>query len=490
MGVPASRIRRLNDVPIRPERDFVLYWMTSFRRTRYNFSLERAVELSVLLGKPLVVLEALRAGYQWASDRHHRFVIDGMADNREACRQAGIAYHPYLEPAHGDAKAMLAQWTNHAAVVVTDDFPTFFLPRMLAAAAEKLPVRIEAVDGNGLLPMRATSRVYARAVDFRRYIQKSIKPHLGEVPVAEPLEHEGLQRGFVIPSPLTREWPAPTDALLAGGGLEGFTIDHQVPPVDMRGGPVAAYARWSQFLGERLQRYGEGRNDPDDEVSSGLSPYLHWGHIGVHELFDELVRTEDWTVDQAASRASGKREGWWGMSTGAESFLDELITWRELGFNMAAHRDDYTRYDSLPGWAQETLAEHEDDPRPHIYELDQLERAETHDDIWNAAQRQLLRDGRIHNYLRMLWGKKILEWSPHPSDALDVMIELNNKYGVDGRDPNSYSGIFWVLGRYDRAWGPERPVFGKIRYMTSESTRKKIRLKRFLEEYGPQSALL
>ena len=220
-----------------------------------------------------------------------------------------------------------------------------------------------------------------------------------------------------------------------------------------------------------------------------MSPYLHWGHISVPEMFLDLVQREGWTPEQLAPKASGSRSGWWGMSSAVESFLDELITWRELGFNMAWQRDDYDRYESLPEWAQKTLAEHAKDPRPHVYDLEGFAKAETHDEIWNAAQRQLVRDGRIHNYLRMLWGKKILHWTETPRDALEIMVELNNRYAVDGRDPNSYSGIFWVLGRYDRAWGPERPIFGKIRYMTSDSTRKKVRLRKYLREYSPQSAL-
>jgi len=164
--------------------------------------------------------------------------------------------------------------------------------------------------------------------------------------------------------------------------------------------------------------------------------------------------------------------------------LDELITWREIGYNMCWQRDDYDQYDSLPNWAKQTLAEHADDERPELYDLDDFERARTHDPLWNAAQIQLVREGRIHNYLRMLWGKKILEWSASPQDALAIMIELNNKYALDGRNPNSYSGIFWVLGRYDRAWGPERPIFGKIRYMSSDSTARKVRVGNYLKQYA------
>jgi deoxyribodipyrimidine photo-lyase len=202
------------------------------------------------------------------------------------------------------------------------------------------------------------------------------------------------------------------------------------------------------------------------------------------------MRLAGWTPGKVAPKATGSSRDWWGTSPEIESFLDELITWRELGYNMCWQRDDYDQYESLPEWAQRTLAEHAHDSRPEVYSLEQLEAAETHDDLWNASQRQLVREGRIHNYLRMLWGKKILEWSPSPRESLRVMIELNNKYALDGRNPNSYSGIFWVLGRYDRAWGPERPIFGKIRYMSSENTARKVKVTRFLEKYSASGTQL
>jgi len=172
------------------------------------------------------------------------------------------------------------------------------------------------------------------------------------------------------------------------------------------------------------------------------------------------------------------------MSRSAETFLDQLITWRELGYNMCAHMPLYDRYESLPAWSQESLDRHRKDPRPYLYGLERFENAETHDPLWNAAQMQLKREGRLHNYLRMLWGKKILEWSRSPEGALDIMIHLNNKYALDGRNPNSYSGIFWILGRYDRPWAPERPVLGRIRYMSSDNTRRKLRLKQYLSRYS------
>ncbi len=241
---------------------------------------------------------------------------------------------------------------------------------------------------------------------------------------------------------------------------------------------------WGSFSKRASIDTRDCRNHPDDDATSGLSAYLHFGHISAHQVFQELMDHEGWSKNRIWPGGRGQREGWWGMSRSAESFLDQLITWRELGYNMCAHMPLYDRYESLPAWAQESLDRHRNDPRPYLYGLERFENAETHDPLWNAAQRQLKREGRLHNYLRMLWGKKILEWTRSPEAALDIMIHLNNKYALDGRNPNSFTGIFWILGRYDRPWAPERPVFGRIRYMSSESTRRKLRVKQYLRKYS------
>jgi deoxyribodipyrimidine photo-lyase len=207
--------------------------------------------------------------------------------------------------------------------------------------------------------------------------------------------------------------------------------------------------------------------------------------VSAHEVFARIAAQEGWSPDKLG-KANGARTGWWGMSEAAEAYLDQLVTWRELGFNFCSIRQDYDRYESLPGWARATLEAHAGDPRPYVYPVEQLEAAQTHDALWNAAQRQLARDGWFHNYMRMLWGKKIYEWSRAPEDALAVMIELNNKYAVDGRDPNSYSGIFWCLGRFDRPWAPKRPRFGSVRWMSSDSARRKLDLDEYLARFGPR----
>ena len=196
---------------------------------------------------------------------------------------------------------------------------------------------------------------------------------------------------------------------------------------------------------------------------------------------------EGWSLDDITFK-KGSTGGFFNGDPNVDGFLDEVITWREVGFHFAHHEPDYDQYDSLPDWALETLEEHKEDPREYTYELEEFARSQTHDEIWNAAQTQLREEGIIHNYLRMLWGKKVLEWTPNPETALAYLIELNNRYAIDGRDPNSYSGIFWIFGRFDRAW-QERPIYGKTRYMTSDSTRRKVKLKQYLDKYGSQKSL-
>ncbi len=481
-----TRVRRMNKLGERHDAPFVLYWMTASRRTAHNHALERAVDRAVELGRGLLVLEALRSGYPYASDRLHRFVLDGMADNCRAARgRDGVTWFPYVERTPGEGKGLLEALASQAAIVVTDDYPTFFLPTMLAAAADRLPVRLEAVDANGLVPMRATGKVYPSAYTFRRYLQTVLPAELENRPEPDPLSRLAGLSAPPVPADVLARWPS-AEAELASGGpdLLSIPLDRSVPPVELHGGPIAARERLDAFVSRRLATYPEERNHPDEDGGSGLSPYLHFGHISAHEVLERISAHEEWTPSFEGRPANGKREGWWGMSLGAEAFLDQVVTWRELGFNMAAHRPDHREYDSLPDWARSTLEEHADDPRSHLYRLEQFEAAETHDPLWNAAQRQLLRDGVIHNYLRMLWGKKILEWTAHPRDAARVMLALNDRHAIDGRDPNSYSGIFWCLGRYDRPWGPERPVFGKIRYMTSASTQRKLRLRDYMERYS------
>ena len=480
---PAIRVARANDADVAHGGGFVLYWMTSARRTRWNFALQRAVEHSNALRVPLLVLEPLRAGYRWACARFHRFVIDGMADNQSRLTRRGVAYHPYVEPRAGSGKGLVEELAARAAVVVTDQFPAFFLPRMAAAVAPRLPVRLEVVDSNGILPMAAAGGTFATAYAFRRFLQRELPAHLDAFPAPDPLDALTVRSVPSLPRSVLERWPR-ANVRDPAGIVAALPIDHDVAPTGLPGGAANASARLASFVDDGLARYAEDRNRPELDATSGLSPYLHFGHVSAHEVFARIAAREDWDAERLGRDARGRRTGWWGMGESAEAFLDQVVTWRELGFNRCLHVEGHTRFEALPEWARTTLAEHESDPREFVYDLEEFEFARTHDPLWNAAQNQLRREGRIHNYLRMLWGKKILEWTESPRAALKAMIVLNDKYGLDGRDPNSYTGILWVLGLHDRAWGPERPVFGKIRYMSSANTARKYRVRGYVEKYG------
>ncbi|MCB9908202.1 MAG: deoxyribodipyrimidine photolyase [Planctomycetes bacterium] len=491
--LPAARMRSMNDLAVRSEGRFVLYWMTAQRRPVWNHALDRALEYAQELGKPLLVLEALRVGYPWASDRMHRFVMDGMRDQARAFGKAGVRYYAYVERAVGEGKGLLAHVAKDACVVVADDWPHFFLPRMLQAAARQVPVRLEAVDSVGLWPIRGqgphVEKPFARAYDFRRYLQKNLGPALVFAPKANPLARQKLEP-VRMPQGTEARWPEADDAWLADpANLAALPIDHSVAPTGQAGGALEAGRYLKTFVARHLADYGEGRTDLDRDRTSGLSPYLHFGHVSAHQILGAIASHEAWNMQRVLGTpkiTSGARNGWWQMRESAEAYMDQLVTWRELGFHRSAYDASFGTYAGLPDWARLTLAEHAQDARPKRYTPAQFEAAETHDDLWNAAQQQLITEGTIHNYLRMLWGKKILHWSRSPEEAFDTMVHLNNRYALDGRDPNSYSGISWVLGLFDRAWGPEREVFGKIRYMSSDNTRRKLRVKDYIQRHSPR----
>lgn len=458
--------------------------MIAARRTRFNFALQRACELAQAHAKPLLIFEPLNAGYPFACDRFHAFVLDGMRANRDGCAAHGITYYPYVEPQTGDGRGLLRALAERALAVVTDWYPTFILPAVVAAGAARSPVRLESVDTNGIIPVQDHGRAYPTARGYRGFVQKTLRRYLGEFPLEDPFAPLQTQRSKVAaPANVLKRWPA---ADLERTNVEltaHLPIDHTVGSVRRTGGWPAATDTLAAFLKHRLARYAADSNNPDADVTSQLSPYLHFGHISAHEVFARTMTHEKWTSRKLTKTRAGARDGWWGTSPGAEHFLEQLVVWRELGFNGAAWTPGFESYETLPAWARATLGAHLDDPRPHIYSLEQLEAAETEDRIWNAAQTQLRREGWFHGYMRMVWGKKILEWSRQPTDALDAMEWLMHKYSLDGRDPVSYLNFGWVLGRYDRPWF-ERPIFGTVRYMTTDSARRKFKLREYLARYG------
>lgn len=471
--LPSVRLRHLRSQPAPSGALCVLAWLNAQRRCRWNFALEYAVACANERKLPLVVVETLHVDQPWACDRFHRFVMDGMDDNAAVCRQQRVTYLGHVETTPGSALDLLETLSTHASLLVGDAHPTGGLRELWQRLLPRLRCAVDQVDGNGLIPLAASDKEAPTAYVFRRFAQRVLPGHLDRFPVAEPLK--ALQNRSIPTLPDLSRWQRSDD-------LSRLPIDHAVPPVALRGGARAAETRLTDFLAQRLARYPE-RNDPAVDSASGFSPYLRYGHLSAHQVVAKLLISCGWSKDRLGPKATGKREGWWGAPPAVEAFLDQIVVWRELGYHFCQHRPDHATYPSLPAWARATLAAHAGDRREHLYTREQFTAAETHDPLWNAAQRQLRRDGVIHNYLRMIWGKKILEWSASPEEAFATMIALNDRWALDGSDPNSYSGIGWCLGRFDRPWAPQRPVFGSIRFMSSANTARKFDVDGYLERY-------
>jgi deoxyribodipyrimidine photo-lyase len=483
-NINSYRVFKHNTHEVNAHGEFVLYWMHSNRRFYYNYALEYAVAMANALDKPLVILEGLNVDYPWASDRFHRFIIDGMIEKAQLAVNARISYYTYLEPAVGSGKGLIDALAQQACAIVSDEYPVFIMQTFNERLGKRLPIPYITIDSNGLIPLGLTEKAPYAAYLFRKIVQKQFLT-CWELPPQEFPLSALKHTQYRIPSAIRERWPelrSATEPL--NEQLATYPINHAVGLLPLKGDRATGLERLTYFSQHRLARYGSDRNDPDAEASSGMSPYLHFGVISEVEVIAEALRQqpEGWTTDTLTDK-KGQSEGFYGGHDYVEKFLDEVITWRGVGFHFAHHTRDFDQFTSLPAWAKTTLLEHQSDPRPTLYTLEQLEQAQTADPIWNAAQRQLVREGIIHNYLRMVWGKKVLEWTPDPETALAYLIELNNKYALDGRDPNSYSGIFWCLGRFDRPWF-ERPIFGTIRFMSSESARKKLKMTNYLRTYA------
>lgn len=487
MPVPEIRIEACNQHPARTDGKYVLYWMNATRRIEWNYALQRAVEWAKKLQRPLLVVETLPCDGPHANLRHHHFALDGMAENARSMAHRPAGYYPFVERRPGEIRDLLMILAQPACMVVTDLRPLRKELRDTQQLAELLPLLLERVDSNGILPLRAADREFTTAYSLRCYLQRNLLPHLLHMPQTDPLADASLLPMPALPPDIHERWPTTGDNLLCGSreALFRLPIGQDTDPLETKGGAVTARHALEVFLREHLPLYQSHRNQPQQDVTSGLSPFLRWGHISSHQIVQQLLDQEGWHPSNLSLEARGQRSGWWGLSADAEAFLDQLITWRELGYLFCLSHDDYDRFEGLPAWAQTSLLDHAGDPRPYLYDLRDLDTGQTHDPLWNAAQMQLVREGRLHNYLRMLWGKKILQWSTTPQQALSAMIELNDRYALDGCDPNSYSGIGWVLGRFDRAWGPQRPVFGKIRYMSSRNTARKVAVDQYIARYQP-----
>ncbi len=450
-----ERLRILNDRPIDPYGEFVLYWSQMNRRVHSNHALLHAVALANDLRKPVLYYEGLTNTYPFANDRLHTFILQGVPDTARALASHGIGYAFYLRRGNSDPNDILYQLANRAAAIVTDDYPTFIARRHNRRVPGRVNIAYHAVDSGCIVPMAVhTKREYA-AYTMRPKIHKLLPKYL------EPAPKIGVKRKWKLPIPA---WHTDITGDDIPSLVAACEIDHSVKPsLSFHGGSHSAEHHLDGFLKSRLRRYARDKNEPVAHATSDLSPYLHFGHISsLH-------------VALAAKEYAGRHK------LVAGEFLEELIVRRELAFNYCRHVDRPDSLSNLPEWATETLRRHAADARDPSYTREQLERAETYDALWNATQKELLLRGKIHGYYRMYWGKKIIEWSPTCQHALDAMVYLHDKYALDGRDPNTYTNILWCFGLHDRPW-KERPIFGKVRYMSLDGMKRKTEVDAYIRE--------
>lgn len=470
------------DTSPRPGGEFVLYWMQVTHRAHDNFALNFAVEQANALGVPLQVYHGLRHDYPWASDRFHTWILEAVVDLYEDFAAKGIPYAFWLDRSRGPGAAWpaggrhrtgegdsttdsrgpspLVQLADRAALVVTDFSPTFIAPRQVRGLRRKTSTPVIAVDSCTLVPLRHHTKEHLTARGIRPVLLEALPHYLW--PVDNPVPR--VRRPVELPFDPVRPTAASIPALVAE-----CDIDHTVPPSPrFRGGTRAGRQRLGQFLRHGLSRYADERNDPNlpDSVSQ-LSPWLHFGNLSIHEVL-------------LAAREAGPAHQY-------EKFQDEALTWRELSHNFCYFNPRHRTPEAIPGWAREQLRAHEGDPRPAHYADDELEHARTNSDLWNAAQRSYVRDGWMHNYMRMLWGKAVLQWTRDAGECLRVLEHLNNKYSLDGRDPNSYGGIMWTFGKFDRPFYT-RPIYGTVRYQSLRAAEKKFDVPRYIRSFPPTDA--
>ena len=449
-----ERVVALNDKPVNAKARYVLYWMQMYKRVEYNHALVWAIRKANVLKLPIVVYEGLKYYYPWANDRLHTFILEGVEEKLIEFEKLGIRYLFYLQKDKDSPKQIVARLAGDAALVVTDDYPCFIIPEHNRRIAKKAAIAIHAVDSNGMIPMSKFDKEEYAAYTIRPKINKLLDRYLVPFP-SETVEVSSV--GLEIDCPETSVTVAAIRNLVAE-----CDIDHTVAPSAVyRGGTANGRKRLSRFVSDILCNYDTARSKPERDGSSRLSSYLHFGFLSTLE------------IAFAVRDADAPQES-------IDAYLEELIVRRELSFNMTRHNAHYDSLRALPAWVQKTMREHADDKRQFTYSLDQLEAGETHDELWNAAQREMAATGEMHNYVRMLWGKNVIAWSPTYEIAFESLVHLNNKYCLDGRDPNSYAGILWCFGKHDRPW-MEREVFGQIRYMTSGSTGKKFDSKKYIE---------
>lgn len=448
----AERVRPLNDARREGPGEFVLLWAAAALRVDENPALEVAIAEANARRLPVVVYQDLTWRARWATDRRFRFVLEGVPGLARDLAARGVTHLFRLERGPGDPSGTLLDLARRADLVVTEDVPTGGLARRRARLAEEAGVPVVAVDAACVLPMRLVGRAYERAFAFRAATERERLARLDAPlprfdPVVPPWDGDP---GF---APLVVAEEA-IPALVAS-----CAIDHAVGAVPgLPGGEAAAHARWEAFREKGLGRYAEVRNDAADlDGVSRLSPYLHFGMVWAARLARE-------------ARAAG--------GAGAAKYLDELLVWRELAWSFCLHRPDHATVSALPAWARESLARAQAVPRD-LPPREAIERGTTGDPLWDLAQRSLVAHGELHNNVRMTWGKKLLEWTRSPGEALALAEELNHRWALDGRDPSSYGGILWCLGQFDRPFPPERALLGLVRPRPTEGHARRLGLERY-----------
>jgi deoxyribodipyrimidine photo-lyase len=403
------------------------------------------------------VYEGLRNDYPHASWRHHRFILDGVAEMGARLAQKGVAHLFYLQRKGEPKRPLVKALSSEAALVVTDDYPAFIAPRQTARAAAQLDCPLYAVDGAGVAPMRAFPARETAAYTLRPKMKRLLPDLLDQDDWPATPQRESLPLVGKLPVALPAATELPGDAEELDRLVRGCGVDLSVRPAPgTRGGRTAGLVRLRRFLHQNLGHYHEGRNRADRDVTSNLGPYLHHGMLSPLEIARATI---------AASPAGASDEN-------VAAFLEEMIVRRELALNFCLYTPEHETLSGLPAWARENLSRHAADPRPHTYDLATLIAGRTGDRLWNAVQQELRETGEPHGYLRMLWGKKLIEWAPTYEQALAQMILLNDRYAYDGRDANGYTNFLWCFGLHDRPF-PRRPIFGVMRPMTSDSMGRK-----------------
>jgi deoxyribodipyrimidine photo-lyase len=441
--IQTERIQFLNDETAR-DGDYVLYWMQHAQRASCNHALEYAVREANGLDLPLVAVFGITQRFPDGNARSYAFMLEGLRDTARAFEERGIRLVIKVRPPV-DAVRDLA---DDAALVVVDRGYLRIERRWRERVARRLSCRLVQVESDAIVPVETASEKeeYA-AYTIRPKIQEHRNKFLVELEET-PLERDSLSVEYQDDGQLdARE---DIEDL-----LNRLRINRSASAVDtFLGGTSQAQTLLDDFIANKLDRYADGRNDPSQDYLSHMSPYLHFGQISPLDI---------------ALRVRNVRDG---EAENVEAYLEELIVRRELSMNFCTHNPDYDSLACLPGWASETLEAHADDPREYVYDERTLEAGQTHDPYWNAAQQEMVLTGKMHGYMRMYWGKKILEWTPDPEVAFRVALTLNNRYELDGRDPNGFAGVAWCFGNHDRAWA-EREVYGKVRYMSAGGLERK-----------------